>query len=90
MKPFPAFTGNIAQWAKALCQTHAENVREYDKAQSFVKGIRIRTDRAVPTSSANVVGGDRVGDIVLHESGIYYVADNAGTPEWREIASNSF
>ena len=47
------------------------------------------TDR-VPTSSSDIVDGEKVGDINFQNDYIYILTDNAGTPAWRRVAVSSF
>lgn len=52
---------------------------------------RLRTDRAIPTSSTDViVGKDLIYDRIVTNSFEYILIDNAGTLEWRQIVLSSF
>jgi len=56
----------------------------------FVQG-RLRTDRAIPTNSADVIiGADLLYDRVLTATAEYILINNAGTLAWREITLNVF
>lgn len=57
---------------------------------NFIGG-RLRTDRVVPTSSADVIPQqDLIYDRVLSASFEYILINNAGTLEWRRITLNAF
>lgn len=51
----------------------------------FVQG-RLRTDRATPSANSNVVGDDRLGDIVRTAAYEYIVVDDSGTLKWARQA----
>lgn len=53
----------------------------------FVSGRKVGK---IPTSSADVVATDNVGDINYDASFLYILVDNAGTFVWRRVAIASF
>ncbi len=54
---------------------------------SFISGRKIGR---VPSSSADVLATDKVGDINYTASFLYILVDNAGTPVWRRTALSSW
>jgi hypothetical protein len=56
---------------------------------SFLKG-RLRTDRAAPSSSADVQSPDQLYDIVINASYIYLLIDNSGALAWRRVSISTF
>jgi len=49
-----------------------------------------RSVAKVPTSAADVVATDRIGDFNVTATYAYYCIDNAGTVEWRRSAVASW
>ena len=54
---------------------------------TFVEGRKVGR---VPSSSADVITGDRIGDMNYDASYFYILIDNAGTPAWRRISLGSW
>ena len=69
------------------------NIRKDDITQiwnissQFIMGRKVGR---IPTSSANVIDGDRVGDVNWTTSFFYILVDNAGTATWRRVALSSW
>lgn len=61
-----------------------------ESLQGFYIQGRLRTDRVVPTSSADVQPSDLLYDRVLSPSLEYILINNSGTLAWREITLSSF
>ncbi len=49
---------------------------------SFISGRKVGK---VPSSSADVVAADKVGDVNYDASYMYLLIDDSGTPAWRRI-----
>lgn len=45
---------------------------------------------SAPSSSTDITGAEKVGDIAADASYFYVVVDNAGSLEWRRVAIGSF
>lgn len=58
--------------------------------QAFYIQGRLRADRVVPTSSADVQAQDAIYDRVLSPTFEYVLLNNAGTLAWRRITLNAF
>lgn len=91
MRDYPQFQPNDPQLIEKLNQLterRREDVSEYNAIVGRIGTIRKVT--RIPSSSADVAVSDRLGDFNWTATDFYYLADNAGTPEWRIIASASF
>lgn len=53
----------------------------------FISG---RKTGRIPTSSADVVNGDKVNDFNWDTGFLYILVDNTGTGEWRRVALSSW
>lgn len=53
----------------------------------FVSG---RSVGRIPSSSIDVIDGDRVGDFNVNSTFAYYLINNAGTAEWVRVAVGGF
>lgn len=63
-----------------------EDVIEFNSLNNRLVRGRLRSDRAAPSSSSNIVGGDQEGDIVRTGSYEYIVVNDAGTLKWARIS----
>ncbi len=72
----------------ALLENQIRNLNSALKA-FFVAG-RLRTDRAAPTSSADIETPDQLYDRVLKDDYEYVVINDAGSLAWRRITLASF
>ena len=43
-----------------------------------------------PTSSSDLIGTEKAGDIAVDTSFLYVVVDNAGTLQWQRVAISTF
>lgn len=70
-----------------------ENVRKDDITQVsnlvniFVSGRKVGR---IPSSSTNVIDGDKVGDFNVTDSFAYYLIDTGAGGEWRRVAVGAF
>jgi len=55
--------------------------------QVFVQGRKVGR---VPSSSADIIAGDKIGDFNVTTTYAYYLVDNAGTGEWVRVAVGTF
>lgn len=79
---------DIAQVVRDIVRTRDQDIGDYNNLPNrFISG---RSVSRVPSSSADVIAGDRIGDASYDHQYIYYLIDNAGTAEWRRINLHSF
>lgn len=78
---------------KALFIREVANIRKDDITQfqniqnTFIAGRKVGR---VPSSSIDVIDGDKVGDFNVTSTYAYFLIDNAGTGEWRRVAVSSW
>lgn len=81
--------GNMLEAVRGILGTREEDIKDYrNLPQQLVSGRNV-TPRT-PTGSADVITGDRVGDISITPSYIYTLVDNAGTPVWRRVSLSAW
>lgn len=92
LKDYPYFpTENLEDLKEQVRQI--TNIRKDDISiisqitSSFVSGRKVGK---IPTSSADVVPSDKVGDINYTASFLYILIDNSGTPAWRRVALSAW
>jgi hypothetical protein len=86
--PSPKSVG-IERFIEAVSMSRREDVVEFNSLNNRLLRGRLRSDRAVPTSSTNVVGGDQEGDIVRSGTYEYIVVNSSGTLKWARHALDS-
>jgi len=77
---------DLLDWA-----IHATRARQVDKSDYDIQNSGnplIYT--ASPSSSSDLIGTEKVGDISMDTGFLYIIVDNAGTLEWRQVAISSF
>lgn len=78
---------SIKDFCDDIARTRDEDITEFDNLQkTFIKG---RKTGKIPATSTDTVG-DRVGDFNYDASYIYICVNNAGTAQWRRVATGSF
>jgi len=55
----------------------------------FIKG-RLRTDRGTPSASNDVGNADKLYDVVITATYVYFLIDASGSLSWRRVAVASF
>lgn len=88
MKPYPIVTesGDPRDYLRTVARLRKEDIVEIDNLNNRLVAGRLRTDRIVPTSNADVVGVDMEGDIVRSAAYEYIVVNDAGTLKWARHA----
>lgn len=76
----------IREWIREATRNRRFDLQDYDN--QIANNPVIFDD--VPTSSSDLVGTEKAGDIAADASFLYIVIDNAGTLEWRRVAISSF
>ena len=75
----------LIRWAKDVARTRRFDLEDYDNQ---ISGNPFIFD--VPSSSSDMIGTEKVGDIAADDSFFYVVVDNAGVLEWRRVGISSF
>jgi len=93
MKTYPSLTTkdteDLAKALQQIIRIRKEDVQDYDNLNNvFISGRSV--GRVVPTTSADVLDTDRLGDILFTATYIYNLIDNSGTLEWRRVTQGSF
>lgn len=71
----------IREQLRQITNTRKDDISTISQiTSSFVSGRKVGR---VPSSSADVLVTDKVGDINYTASFLYILVDNAGTPVWR-------
>lgn len=81
---------NIAEAIRRIALIESQLRILSQTLQAFYIQGRLRTDRVVPTSSADVQAQDAIYDRVLSPTFEYILVNNAGTLAWRRITLNAF
>lgn len=92
MRTYPTLVDKSLNGVVAVLQfitrQRMEDVNEYNNLnQRFILGRKVGK---VPSASADVSDGDKVGDFNVTASYAYFLIDNAGTAEWRRVAVGSW
>jgi len=77
--------GELMNWVFNATRMRDFDIQDYDNQVS--QNPRIYD---APSSSSDLVGTEKVGDIAGDASFFYIVIDNAGTLEWRQVGVSSF
>ena len=89
MKNYPSlnsiFLNDIKEWIDSVTRERRFDVEEFDDIENTSPRIF-----DVPSSSSDLNGTEKVGDLAFDDSYLYYVCDNSGTLEWRRISGSSF
>lgn len=79
---------DVVSVVRDIVRAREQDVKDYENLPSrFISG---RSVSRVPSSSADVLVTDRIGDASYDNQYVYYLIDNAGTAEWRRINLHSF
>lgn len=72
-----------------MIRERTQDISDFENIKrTFIAGRRVLG--RVPSSSADVVDGDVIGDVSYTTTFLYILMDNAGTPVWRRVALSSF
>ena len=91
-KDFPYYPVNNIEDVKRTI-TQITNTRKDDIDQIgnltniFIQG---RSVGRVPSSSTDVIAGDKIGDFSVTTTFAYFLVNNAGSGEWRRVAVGAF
>jgi hypothetical protein len=80
------FTHNdIIKWAIDVTRT-----REFDRQDYDNQVENTTTIYDVPSTTTDIKGTEKVGDIAVNSTHLYTVIDNSGSLEWRRVALSTF
>lgn len=77
---------DLSEWARDVTRSRLYDVSDYNEQTARNSSIF----SSVPSSSSDLAGTEKAGDIAVDSSYLYIVVDNAGVLEWRRVAINSF
>ena len=75
----------VADWARDVNRNRLFDVRDFRDLAATSSSIL-----PVPTSSSDISGAEKAGDIAVDDSYLYYVAESGGSLVWRRISGSSF
>lgn len=75
----------IQRWISDVTRARNVDIDDYERQESTKPAIF-----PVPSSSSDLIGTEKAGDIAVDASYFYIVADNSGTLAWRRVAISSF
>lgn len=76
---------DIVFWIEEVSRIRSSDVDDY--------AVQVRENPRIfsaPTSSTDIKGTEKVGDLAADASYFYVVVDNGGDLEWRRVAISSF
>jgi len=88
----PTLSG-IIEWIDTVISERNTDRRDFDNLPNIFINGRNRTlleNRAVPSSSTDVVSTDTKGDFMVTTTYLYILVDNSGSYVWRRVALSSF
>lgn len=77
---------DVLDWVKQVTRERAIDIEDYEQQ---VATNPVYYDYT-PTSSSNLIGTEKAGDIAADTSYIYIVVDNSGTLQWQRVATATF
>ena len=76
----------LLNWARQVTRERGVDLDDYDDQRAsdvvFFDGT--------PSSSSDLTGTEKAGDIAADTSFLYVVVDNAGTLQWQRVATATF
>lgn len=75
----------IQRWISDVTRARNVDIDDYERQESTKPAIF-----PVPSSSTDITGTEKAGDIAVDTSYLYVVADNSGTLVWRRVSISSF
>lgn len=92
LKEYPYWEAETLEEIKSLLRDIArirkDDITQFQNLQStFIAGRKVGR---VPSSSADVIDGDKIGDFNVTTTYAYFLVDNAGTGVWRRVAVSSW
>lgn len=84
--PSNAKLTDVLTWIKQATRERAIDLDDYDEQQR----TNVMYYNYTPTSSTDLIGTEKAGDIAVDTSYIYVVVDNSGTLRWQRVATATF
>lgn len=81
-----AETEDILDWIKQVTRERGVDLIDYDQQVATNATIYNYT----PSSSSDLIGTEKAGDIAADTSYLYVVVDNSGTLQWQRVATATF
>lgn len=76
----------VLEWIRQATREREYDLEDYNNQTSTNTTIYNYT----PSSSTDLIGTEKAGDISVTTSYIYVVVDNAGTLRWQRVATATF
>jgi hypothetical protein len=80
-----AESSKIVDWINHVVRERAIDLSDYESQQATKPTIY-----PTPTSSSDLIGTEKAGDIATATGFLYVVVDNSGVLEWRRVAISTF
>jgi hypothetical protein len=84
--PVDAKLQDVLTWIRQATRERAIDLDDYDEQQR----TNVMFYNYTPTSSSDLIGTEKVGDIAADTNYIYVVVDNSGTLRWQRVATATF
>lgn len=79
---------SVVKTLRFMLRTRAEDISATDNlTQKYILGRRVGR---IPSSSADVIDGDKLNDFNVTATYAYFLINNAGTAAWRRVAVGSW
>ena len=77
---------DILSWIRDVTRERLFDLEDYNQQ----KATNVEYFNYTPTSSSDLIGTEKPGDIAADTSYIYIVVDNSGTLQWQRVATSTF
>lgn len=76
---------SVIDWINHVVRERGSDLSDYEIQQATKPSIY-----PTPSSSSDLIGTEKVGDIAVATGFLYVVVDNGGTLQWRRVAAATF
>lgn len=83
--PTGATLEEVVLWIQKASRARNFDRQDFDLQQSSRPKIYV-----APSSSSDLVGTEKAGDIAVDTNYLYVVVDNSGTLQWQRVATSTF
>ncbi|QDP62943.1 MAG: hypothetical protein Unbinned5081contig1002_48 [Prokaryotic dsDNA virus sp.] len=84
--PNNAQLSDVTDWIRQVIRERDVDLSDYEEQES----TNVVYYSYTPTSSSDLIGTEKAGDIAADTSYIYIVVDNSGTLQWQRVATSTF
>lgn len=77
---------NIIEWIREAPRERIVDLDDYDEQEAS----NVKIYNYTPSSSSDLIGTEKVGDIAADTNFLYVVVDNSGTLQWQRVATSTF